>query len=667
MVSISKKCLKSAVLIVILSISCIPLSFAGWEVTWIDRFDGSSVDLDNWTPQIQANYNNEVQCYTDDDSTAQQNYDASDGTLKIIARRQNISCPGLGGENKSWTSGRLNSKDKAEFLYGRIEARIRFSDLRGGTWPAFWMLENRIAENPFKGDNDTANWPNPGAGEIDVWEWFSNDGDSYITNFFNDDDDGNCGSEVRVSYPGGAPDVQSFHTYAIEWTADNIKFFFNDDVVAEQDLSNCAQYEEPMFILLNVAMGGNLGGAIDPQLNNATMEVDYVAHCVQSDVSEFQRCDENTPLIIDEDNDGVKTDLDQCPNTPEDTIVDQNGCKLVTEPQTVAPDPQILAQQVISLFSDSYSDIVNIDYNPDWQQSTQVTQIEIAGNNVLKYAGLNYQGTDFADNKQDVTTMDNVHLDYWTYNATNLKFFLVSPGPKETPFIIDVQQQSWQSIVIPLSTFSNVDLTDIFQLKVEGNGTVYLDNIYFSSNVVTVSDTDMDGVEDNSDQCADTPAGVQVDNTGCAIEINVAPTVSLLVTQGGVSVTSVSTDAGVVTIQASVLDDNQGDTHTYIWSVSDVSSFEDNGDSINFDTSGLENTQISISVQASDNAQPSLSGESSIIILVAALPDPVVAIPNPIEQITPDNDSGGGSVNLFLLLGLMLLHSSRQLFTAAKA
>ena len=68
---------------------------------------------------------------------------------------------------------------------------------------------------------------------------------SYITNFFNT---GNCGSDVRVSYPGGAPDVLAFHTYAIEWTADNIKFFFNDAVVVEQDLSNCAQYEEPMFI-----------------------------------------------------------------------------------------------------------------------------------------------------------------------------------------------------------------------------------------------------------------------------------------------------------------------------------------------------------------------------------------------------------------------------------
>ena len=60
---------------------------------------------------------------------------------------------------------------------------------------------------------------------------------------------------------------------------------------------------------------------------------------------------------------------------------------LVTEPQVVAPAPQVAAQQVISLFSDSYSNIINIDYNPDWQQSTQVTQIDIAGNSILKYAG----------------------------------------------------------------------------------------------------------------------------------------------------------------------------------------------------------------------------------------------------------------------------------------
>jgi hypothetical protein len=66
------------------------------------------------------------------------------------------------------------------------------------------MLENRSSEDPFKGDSDTANWPNPGAGEIDVWEWFNNDGDSYITTFFNT---GNYGSDVRVTYPGGAADL----------------------------------------------------------------------------------------------------------------------------------------------------------------------------------------------------------------------------------------------------------------------------------------------------------------------------------------------------------------------------------------------------------------------------------------------------------------------------
>ncbi|MFT6806158.1 MAG: beta-glucanase (GH16 family) [Glaciecola sp.] len=649
MKGIFKRSLKNGMIVVILSISQIPLSFAGWEVTWIDRFDETGVNLNNWTPQIQANYNNEVQCYTDDDSSAQRNYEASDGTLKIIARKQDISCPGLGGENKSWTSGRLNSKDKAEFLYGRIEARIRFSELKGGSWPAFWMLENRIAENPFKGDNDTVNWPNPGAGEIDVWEWFSNDGDRYITNFFNV---GNCGSEVRVSYPGGAPDVLAFHTYAIEWTADNIKFFFNDTVVVEQDLTNCAQYEEPMFILLNVAMGGNLGGAIDPQLNKATMEVDYVAHCVKSDLNAFQECNESTPLIIDEDNDGVSTALDQCPNTPEGTVVDQKGCELVTQPQVAAPDPQALPQQVISLFSDSYSNIGNIDYNPNWQQATQVTQIEIAGNNILKYAGLNYQGTDFADNKQDVSNMDNVHLDYWTYNSTELKFFLISPGPRETHFVIDVKQQGWQNLVIPLSRFLDVDLSDIFQLKVEGNGTVYLDNIYFSSDSEVETDGDMDGVQDNDDQCANTPTGVEVDAAGCALELNIAPTVSLIATQGGDAITSVNTDAGSVIIEANVVDENQGDEHNYVWTVSGISTFENNDNVISFDPSDLANVQISITVEVYDSAQPSLSDETSITLSVEAPSTPVTPE-------TPNSDSGGGSINLFLLLGLVLLHTIR--------
>ncbi|OUS29899.1 hypothetical protein A9Q98_05650 [Thalassotalea sp. 42_200_T64] len=282
------KTVTTGLLLLVLSASV----HAGWQVEWIDRFEGGAVNWDNWTAQIQANYNNEVQCYTDDETSADKNFDVSNGTLKIIARKQSISCPGLGGAQKSWTSGRINSKDKREFLYGRIEAKIKFHNLEGGSWPAFWMLENRIAEHPKKNDDDFSHWPQPGAGEIDVWEWFSNEPNTYITNFFNTN---GCASEVRYTYPNGSSDVLIWHKYAMEWDENSVLFYIDDTLVTSQDISNCAQYKEPMFILLNVAMGGNLGGSIDSSLQQVTMEVDYVAHCSPTAENTAQYCDESLP------------------------------------------------------------------------------------------------------------------------------------------------------------------------------------------------------------------------------------------------------------------------------------------------------------------------------------------------------------------------------------
>lgn len=267
---------------------------AGWEVLWIDRFDGNGVDWDNWTAQTTANFNAEVQCYTDDDYSEVRNYEVSDGTLKIIARRMPVNCPGQNGATRGWTSGRLNSKSKREFLFGRIEARIRFHNLEAGTWPAFWMLEGRINEQPITGDGDDVGWPNPGASEIDIWEWVGRDPDKYITNFFNTGGFA-CGREIRHDYPNGAVDVLDWHVYAMEWTADRISFFLDDTQVATFDMRGCDVYEEPMFVLLNLAMGGTLGGNIDPDLDLAILEVDYVAHCQQSENSDAQSCNESTP------------------------------------------------------------------------------------------------------------------------------------------------------------------------------------------------------------------------------------------------------------------------------------------------------------------------------------------------------------------------------------
>jgi beta-glucanase (GH16 family) len=317
--------------------------FAGWEVDFIDKFSGTGVNWNNWNAQIDANFNNEVQCYTDDDSSTNKNFDVSNGTLKIIARKQKVNCAGLNNQLKNWTSGRLNGKDKQEFLYGRIEARIRFHNLEGGTWPAFWMLENRIAESPRKNDDDFSHWPNPGAGEIDVWEWFSNSPSTYITNFFNAGG-GNCGNEIRFNYPKGASDVLSWHDYAIEWDDNNIAFYMDDTLVTSHNIANCPQYKEPMFVLLNVAMGGNLGGNINSNLTKATMEIDYLAHCTATNQNNANRCNESTPLVYtDDDNDGISNDIDLCPNTASGDTVDVNGCLLNVD--NIAPEVSLSMRQ----------------------------------------------------------------------------------------------------------------------------------------------------------------------------------------------------------------------------------------------------------------------------------------------------------------------------------
>jgi hypothetical protein len=149
-----------------------------------------------------------------------------------------------------------------------------------------------------------------------------------------------------------------------------------------------------------------------------------------------------------------------------------------TAPSSPAPLPTYPSADVISIFSDQYANVPGTDFNPNWGQSTKVSQISIQNNKALKYEGLNYQGTQFGSN-QNVSGMRFLHLDFWTGNATELKIFLISPGPVETPFNLNVPTSGWSSADIPLSSFAPVDLGNAIQLKVVGNGDVYLDNILF--------------------------------------------------------------------------------------------------------------------------------------------------------------------------------------------
>ena len=155
-------------------------------------------------------------------------------------------------------------------------------------------------------------------------------------------------------------------------------------------------------------------------------------------------------------------------------------------PTEAAPTPTLSEANVISIFSDAYTNIAGVNLNPAWGQSTVVTEITIEGNNTLLYTGLNYQGTEFT--AQDVSGMTYLHIDYWTDNSTALKFFVISQTPTVDSdyHTFAIVSEQWASVDIPLTTFPNVDLTDVFQFKVEGNGTIYWDNFYFYSNLVDV-------------------------------------------------------------------------------------------------------------------------------------------------------------------------------------
>lgn len=151
-------------------------------------------------------------------------------------------------------------------------------------------------------------------------------------------------------------------------------------------------------------------------------------------------------------------------------------------PQIAAPIPDLDPENVISIFSDEFENIEGTNFNPDWSQATSVAIVSIAGSNTLQYDSLDYQGTELGDTL-DVSEMGWFHLDYWTEDATELEIYLISPGPQETPFSVSVRTNDWQSVDIPLTEFSEVvDLTEVFQIKIEGNGTIYFDNLYFGRN-----------------------------------------------------------------------------------------------------------------------------------------------------------------------------------------
>ena len=400
-------------------------------LVWSDEFDGAQLDPETWffatgdgtEKGLPGGWgNNELQHYLPDSAQLE------NGVLVITARREVV-------EGRNFTSARINTEDRFAFKYGRIEASIKLP-VGQGLWPAFWMLPQ---DTPYGG------WA--ASGEIDIVETVNLDGSGgdqiHGTLHFGGEFPAN--SSAGEAYTPSADITADFHTYAVEWDEFEMRWYFDGVQFAMQNAWTStaapfpAPFDQPFHILLNLAVGGNWPGSPDgTTVFPATMEVDWVR-----------------------------------------VYSGEDGNAVPTEPAAAAPTPTEPEANVISLFSDAYTDIAGVDLNPSWGQATVVTVEDIAGSNTLKYAGLDYQGTDFAGNPQDVSGMDSLHLDFWTADSTALNVYLISSGGVETAFALSITPNTWVSTDILLTEFAGVDLTDVIQLKFDGNGTIFLDNLYF--------------------------------------------------------------------------------------------------------------------------------------------------------------------------------------------
>jgi hypothetical protein len=135
---------------------------------------------------------------------------------------------------------------------------------------------------------------------------------------------------------------------------------------------------------------------------------------------------------------------------------------------------------VISIFSNAYTDVAGSDFYPNWGQATQYTPFDLNGDAIIQYSNLNYQGINIGST-QDLSSMEFLRLDIWTADAINIDTYLISAGSGEKFIKTALKKDKWTSIEIPLSAFTDQGLSvaDIYQFKFVGSGTVFIDNIYF--------------------------------------------------------------------------------------------------------------------------------------------------------------------------------------------
>ncbi|MBT8206175.1 MAG: glycoside hydrolase family 16 protein [Eudoraea sp.] len=241
------------------------------NLVFADEFEyEGSPDPDKWHHQVipilgDSWANGELQHYT---ARIENSY-VSSGTLKIKAIKEDYT---YNNSTKAYTSARLNSK--FAFTYGRVEVRAKLP-AEAGTWPAIWTLGANVDEigNYFGNQYGSVGWP--ACGEIDIMEQRGWDKTTTI-GFFH------WGDTVTQEYKnaGGDKTVSNtsdeYHLYTLEWDTSSMKIMVDEVPVYELSNTSDKPFDNAHYLLLNIAMGGNLGGSVDVGFTEDVMEIDYV-------------------------------------------------------------------------------------------------------------------------------------------------------------------------------------------------------------------------------------------------------------------------------------------------------------------------------------------------------------------------------------------------------
>ena len=272
------------------------LSYEGYTLQWEDDFSGSKLNRDDWNVELHDPgwVNNELQAYVD----SEENIYLENGSLVI----KPVEIKNADG-TVSYTSGRVNTQNKQDFKYGIFEARVKVPEGQGFL-PAFWMMPTN--------ENLYGQWPR--CGEIDIMEVLGNDTDkSYGTIHY-----GNPHSESQGSCQLSSGSFsEEYHDFAVEWEPGRIRWYVDGKLIhtendwytateGQGEITYPAPFDQPFYMILNLAVGGNWPGNPDEttDIANAALYVDYVRVYQKDSYSEDVTKPEKVVVLRDPDAEG---------------------------------------------------------------------------------------------------------------------------------------------------------------------------------------------------------------------------------------------------------------------------------------------------------------------------------------------------------------------------